>query len=227
MAHSTFVTRLLGLSRRDKRIFAIAVDVVLCAWTVWAAFYLRLEEWVWLSGAQWLPLIAAPLLAIPIFTKTGIYRAVFRFSGWPATIAVVRACLIYGAIYALIFTFVSVPGVPRTVGLMQPVLLFLAVAASRAAAHYLLGARYREALAKQTSPNVLIYGAGASGRQLAAAVMQSRTMHVVGFLDDDRTLHGALLNGIMVHNPDKILDLVSRFDVGDVLLAVPSASRHR
>ena len=227
MAQTDLVRHLLGMSRRDKRMLAVAVDVVLCAWSVWAAFYLRLEEWVWLSGAQWLPLIVAPLLAIPIFAKTGIYRAVFRFSGWPATLAVVRASLIYGGIYATIFTFVSVPGVPRTVGLIQPVLLFMSVAASRAAAHYLLGASYREALAKETSPNVLIYGAGASGRQLAAAVMQSRSMSVIGFLDDDRTLQGALLNGIMVHHPDRIMDLVKRYDVGDVLLAVPSASRRR
>lgn len=227
MNWSDISRQLLALSRREKRLIAVSIDTLICIWTVWAAMYLRLEEWIWLSGSQWLALAAAPLLAIPIFTKSGLYRAIFRYTGWPAMIAVTRACLIYGAIYALIFTFISIPGIPRTVGLIQPVLLFLAIAVSRAFAHYLLGGNYRSILAEGGSPRVLIYGAGVSGRQLAAAVAQSRSMKVVGFLDDDATLQGAFLNGVTIHDPSHIVDLVERLEVTDVLLAMPSATRRR
>ena len=227
VAQHRFAEKLLGLSRHEKRMFAVAVDVVICVWTVWAAIYLRLEEWVWLVGNQWFAVIAAPIIAIPIFTKGGLYRAIFRHTGWPAMIAVTRACLVYGAVYAMIFTFISVPGIPRTVGLIQPVLLFLAVAASRALAHYLLGGNYRQILREVQSLNVLVYGAGASGRQLAAAVAQSNSMKVVGFLEDDVSLQGASLNGVMIHDPKQILALVERYGITDVLLAVPSASRRR
>jgi FlaA1/EpsC-like NDP-sugar epimerase len=207
--------------------FALGLDLFICVWTVWAAFYLRLEEWVWLVGNHWLAVLAAPAIAIPIFIRGGLYRAIFRYTGSPAMIAIARACLIYGAIYAMIFTFVSVPGVPRTVGLIQPALLFLAVAATRAIAHYLLGGNYRQILAEDRTANVLIYGAGASGRQVAAALAPSRSMKVVGFVDDDRSLQGASVNGLMIHDPNQIIDLVERYSVSDVLLAVPSASRRR
>lgn len=227
MPQSRITETLLSLSRREKRLVALGVDSAICVWTVWAAMYLRLEEWVWLVGNHWLAVIAAPVIAIPIFIRSGLYRAIFRHTGWPAMIAVIRACLIYGAIYAMIFTFISVPGVPRTVGLIQPGLLFLAIAASRAFAHYLLGGNYRQILSRGESSNVLIYGAGASGRQLAAAVAQSGAMEVVGFLDDDRSLQGASMNGVMIHNPNQIVALAERYEVSDVLLAVPSASRRR
>jgi FlaA1/EpsC-like NDP-sugar epimerase len=219
--------RLLSLSRYEKRLLALSVDTLLAIWTVWAAIYLRLGEWVWPTGTQWLAVAAAPILAIPIFTRSGLYRAIFRYTGWPAMLAVVRACLIYGAIYALIFTFISVQSIPRTVGIIQPVLLFLSVSASRAMAHYLLGGNYRQTLADGGSRNVLIYGAGMAGRQLAAAAAQSRTMKIVGFLDDDKSLQGGSLNGIMIYDPNQIVALVERHAVADVLLAVASASRRR
>ena len=142
-------------------------------------------------------------------------------------IAVVRACLVYGAIYSLIFTFVGVAGVPRTVGLIQPVLLFLAIATSRAIAHYLLGGNYRRILEREGGSNVLIYGAGASGRQLSAAVAHNSSMRVAAFIDDDTSLHGASLDGKMIHPPENVLSLVERYSVSDVLLAIPTASRRR
>jgi FlaA1/EpsC-like NDP-sugar epimerase len=226
-SHQSVSKRLLGMARRDKRILALSIDIVLCVWTVWAAFYLRLEEWIWLVGNHWLAVIAAPLIAIPIFIRMGLYRAIFRHAGRQALMTVLRACLVYGAVYALIFTFISVPGVPRTVGLIQPVLLFLAVMASRAFAHYLLSGDYRQEIGRQDTPIVLIYGAGASGRQLAIAVQQSQTMRVVGFLDDDKSLQGASMHGLMIHKPEDILDLVEQYDVTDVLLAMSASSRRR
>lgn len=224
---SSFGDWLLGMSRRTKRLVALSVDATLCVWTVWAALYLRLEEWVRLVDNHWLAVIAAPLIAIPIFVKGGLYRAVFRYTGWPAMLAVVRACLVYGGLYSLIFTFVGVPGVPRTVGLIQPVLLFLGIATTRALGHYLLGGNYRRIVAPLSRSNVLIYGAGASGRQLAAAVSQSSSMRVVGFVEDDASLQGASLNGKMIHPSSEIPVLIERYGVTDVLLAIPSASRRR
>lgn len=222
---NALTNRLLGMSRRDKRLIALGVDVTMCVWTVWAALYLRLEEWVRLVDNHWLAVIAAPLIAIPIFIRGGLYRAIFRYTGWPAMLAVVRACLIYGGLYSLMFTFIGVSGVPRTVGLIQPVLLFLAIATSRALAHYLLGGNYRR-LTGESGSNVIIYGAGNSGRQLSAAMAQS-SMSVVAYIDDDVSLQGASVNGKMIHAPDQILSLIHRYDVSDVLLAIPTASRRR
>jgi FlaA1/EpsC-like NDP-sugar epimerase len=141
--------------------------------------------------------------------------------------AVVRAMLFYGLTFATIFTFWSVDGVPRTIGLIQPILLLMLVGASRAVARVLLGGLYHQQLRKAALPQALIYGAGSAGRQLASAMVNSLEIRVVGFLDDDDRLHGHLLNGLPILNPGDLTEFLSEVPVTDVLLALPSVSPRR
>lgn len=221
------IDRVLAIPRPQKRALALLVDALLCAATVWVAYYLRLGEWVWLNGTQWLSLFAALLFSIPLFVVSGLYRAIFRYAGWPALMAVARACALYGLIYSAIFTSIGVAGVPRTVGLIQPVLLFLAIGGSRAFARYWLGGAYQQLWALGQQPRVLIYGAGSAGRQLAAAMASSDEMQLVGFVDDDQTLHGSILVGKPIHDPAKLEETIEKLGISDVLLALPTVNRSR
>ena len=217
----------LSLPRLTKRLLVLTVDACLCVLTVWLAYYLRLGEWVFLSGPPLLAAIASVLLALPVFIAFGLYRAIFRYSGWPALMAVTRASFVYGLLFAALFTAIEIPGVPRTVGLMQPLLLLLAVGASRALARFWLGGEYQNLLKHDTLPRVLVYGAGTSGRQLAGALAHSHEMRVVGFLDDDNRLQGNVLDGHRIYAPDDLPSLRETLRVKDVLLAIPSLHRHR
>jgi FlaA1/EpsC-like NDP-sugar epimerase len=136
-----------------------------------------------------------------------------------------QACALYGLAFATVFTAISVPGIPRTVGLFQPVLLFVAVASSRVLVRYWLGDLYRERLQRGTLPGLVIYGAGAAGRQLAAALARSPEHRLVGFVDDDTKLHGSDIDGRRVHAPSDLPDLIDRHGVAELLLAMPSATR--
>ena len=218
---------LLTLPRSTKRFVAVSVDASVCVLTVWIAFYLRLGEFVSLSGAPIRAVIAALLFALPIFIVVGLYRAIFRYSGWPALMTVAQACGVYGLLYAAIFTAVGIEGVPRTVGLIQPLLLLLVVGGSRALARYWLGGLYQSQLKTADSSKVLIYGAGDAGRQLAGAFGSASKMQVVGFLDDDEKLQGRVLNGLTIYPPDDLLNLVNTLNISDVLLALPSITRKR
>ncbi len=217
----------LALPRYAKRIVALSVDISICILTVWLAFYLRVGEFVTLTGtALWAAGISI-LAALPIFVLSGLYRAIFRYSGWPAMFAVAQAIGVYGLLYASIITAIGIDGIPRTIGFIQPMLLFFLIGGSRALARYWLGGIYHRQLQVAALPRTLVYGAGSAGRQLATALDQGFEMRVVGFLDDDKRLHGHALNGQPIFAPDDLPDLIESKGVTHVLLAIPSTSRRR
>ncbi len=160
----------LELPRPVKRLLVVWLDVCFCALAVWLAYYLRLGEFIdlsyrdeWFEGANF-AIVAAILLTLPIFIRGGLYRAVFRYSSWPALVAIGRAVAIFGLCYACIFTVIGINGVPRTVGIIQPILLLFFVGASRAFARLWLGNLYKALLGQSTKSRVLIYGAGHAGQ---------------------------------------------------------------
>lgn len=218
---------LLALPRIAKRLTALIVDASLCAITVWLAFGLRLDSWGSLTGYQWVPVVGSLGLALPLFIISGLYRAIFRYSGWGALLAVAKAMGLYTVLYATVFTVFTVHDVPRTIGIIQPLLLFIAIGGSRVGAHYWLGGLYQSRVKHQLIPKVLIYGAGSAGRQLAAVLTNSREMVAVGFVDDNAALQGNTINGLRVFNPLFLEKVVARLGVTEVLLAVPSLSRAR
>jgi FlaA1/EpsC-like NDP-sugar epimerase len=221
----------LALSRPVKQFLVITVDTCLCLLSVWMSFYLRMGEFVVFSNTTIIPVLitsaASMVLAIPIFVVSGLYRAIFRYSGMPAMMTMARATLIYGVLFSAIFTFIGVQGVPRTIGLIQPIVVFLLVGTSRAAARVWLGGLYQMETKRSLQPHALIYGAGSAGRQLASGMANSFEMRVVGFLDDDDRLHGHVLNGLNIYNPADLEEIANQKGVTDVLLAMPSASRER
>jgi len=220
----------LALSRVWKRIIVLAVDALLCIATVYFAFYLRLGYWVTVSTSAFIdPFIwaagASLALALPVFILSGLYLAIFRYSGLPALVTVTKAVCIYGLPYALIFSVIGIGGVPKTVGILQPLLLLLAVGLSRAFANVWLGGDYLSILKTSNLPKVLIYGAGSAGRQLAAAMANSPEMRVVGYLDDDPRLQGLVIHGLRIYSPVDLPLLVNTLKVANVFLAMPSLKR--
>ena len=221
------VEMILFLPRSIKRLIVLAVDASLCLLSIWLALYLRLGFFVSLSGQLVWAVIVSVMLALPIFVASGLYRAIFRYSGLPAMVSVGRAMLLYGVVFSAIFTFWTIKGIPRTVGLIQPLLLLLLVGASRAVARMWLGGMYQKQLNKSSLPQALIYGAGDAGRQLASALYNSPGICIVGFLDDEERFHGSLLNGLPIYNPGDLGEVLSDVPITDVLLALPSVSRNK
>ena len=217
----------LDFPRPAKRLVVLVLDASLCALALWMAMALRLERMdVGLEPYLW-ALLLSLVLALPIFIRHGLYRAIFRYSGWNALVAVLRALSVYALLFAATLLFLGVPGVPRSMGVIQPLILLMFVGMSRAAARYWLGGGYQQALRRNSARGVLVFGAGSAGRQLAAAMRNAAEHRLLGFLDDDPNLHDHAINGWTVYNPKDIARLISDLRVTDVLLAAPSMSRQR
>lgn len=217
----------LALPRVAKRTIVLTVDISFCVLSVWLAFYLRLGEFIPLAGRPILAAGGSVLLAIPLLIVSGLYRAIFRYSGLPVIVSLVRAIGVYGLIYASIFTAIGVDGIPRTIGLIQPMLLLIFVGTSRAFAKWWLGGEYQSRWKRAALPQLLIYGAGSAGRQLASAMAASTDMSLVGYLDDDDRLHGQVLNGLPIFDPRDLPMLVRQSKVSSILMAMPTISRQR
>jgi FlaA1/EpsC-like NDP-sugar epimerase len=212
-------------SRGAKRSVVLTADALVCAAASLIAIYLRMGLHP-APGAPYGLLIAGSVaMALPIFWMLGLYREIYSQFGVRGIIGVGRACALYAIPFALVFTLLRVAGVPRTLSLIQPILLFTGVCSSR----LLVRSWLLEFSESHGVPprRVLIYGAGSAGRQLAAAVAQSREMLVVGFLDDNRALIGQNLDGRPILNPANMASAVRKLSADEILLALPSASRGR
>jgi FlaA1/EpsC-like NDP-sugar epimerase len=217
---------LLALPRRTKRVLAVLADAAACTMATFLAFGLRLDLLPEFGGPLWMATSAALIIALPLFALCGMYRAVFRYAGWASMLAVLKAVVLHGLLYCTLFTLIGVKGVPAMVGVLQPILLLLGTAGLRIAMRYWLGGFYR-GRRPAGAACVLVYGAGSAGRQLAAALHNSQEMVPVGFIDDDPTLRGNAINGLTVFKREGLDRVIQKFDVTDVLLALPSVTRER
>jgi FlaA1/EpsC-like NDP-sugar epimerase len=220
------IARMLGLPHLYKRLAAIAADMLLCAISIVLGMGLRVEQVLPWSVAHSLMFLVGASLVFSVFTVLGLYRTIFRYAGLQVLYTLIKALLIYSAGFALVFTVVGVPGVPKSMGLMQPVIFALCVIGLRLFVQYWLGVRGSHSK-RLDLPRVLIYGAGSAGRQLAMGLTQASGVLVVGYVDDDTRLHGRALNGLTIFAPAKLANVVAQQRVTQIYVAMPSVSRRR
>lgn len=222
VAHSV-----LEIPRWAKRSLVVLTDASLCIIAVWIAYFLRLSEWVPLYSDAAAAVVGSLALALPIFTALGLYRPVLRHVEGASISSVLFPIIVYALCYFIVFTAWTIPAVPRTIGVIQPVLLFAFMVLVRVAARHVLTALIDQRDGTVPLHRVMIYGAGVSGRQLAAAIASRREMKIVGFLDDDRQLRGATIRGIRVYSTDNVSHTIQRVGADEILLAIPSATQRR
>lgn len=223
----------LSLSRYSKRSIAILTDTLLCILCSWIAFVVRSEYWIYLKPTVELSLLYQDLnfksallsviIALPIFWLFGLYRTIFRYTGFSIFFTILLSSLIYGLLYFTLGVY-GVKLVPRPIGFFQPILLFCAILTSRLAVKYILGGN----ISIKSSINkkkVLIYGAGDAGRQLVTALENSPEFKVVGFLDDNEQLQRQILLGQYIYAPSKLEKLVKTKNISLVFLALPTIDR--
>jgi FlaA1/EpsC-like NDP-sugar epimerase len=218
-------SKVLAWSRLAKISVVLALDMGLALVATWVAYSLRLDVLHWPEGAQWWVYGITPLLFVPIFVRFGLYRAIFRYTGQAALLATAKAVGVFGAVLLALLLWRQWPGVPRSLGILQPLIFLMLVGSSRAFARFWLASLGGEG--EPTPKRFLIFGAGTAGAQTAAALAMAGPFTLVGFVDDDPTKAGRSINGVPVFSPRGIAVLIQKSDVTDILLALPSTARTR
>ncbi|WP_414708600.1 polysaccharide biosynthesis protein [Pseudomonas sp. UBA6753] len=230
--------RMLALPRRKKRALQVAVDVVLVIVALWLAFAVRLgidEMNNPLTSHPWL-FVAAPVVAVPIFIRFGMYRAVMRYFGNDALITIIKAVSLSSLTLALIVYWYANHKyiVPRSIIFNYWWLSLIMIGGLRLIMRqYFLGDWFATtqhvpfANRDNGLPKVAVYGAGAAGNQLVAALRMGRVMRPVAFIDDDEGVADRVISGLTVFRGKDIQRMIDVTGAEEVLLAVPSATRAR
>lgn len=215
------------LARWQKRLVMIALDLNVFAISIWLALYLRLGSWL-IDGRQLatLGLIGLALVA-PVMWFFGVYRAIFRFVGAGMMGTLFRAYLVYGTLMLLLFGVWGVSGVPRTAGVIQPLLFFALVVGTRTTAGFLLLELLGRPVDNGNVRVALVYGAGSAGQQLVRSLQSERDIRIAGYLDDDRRLAGQKLDGYRIFDSVDLEVVQRETQASTVLLALPGSSRAR
>lgn len=229
---------LLALPRRQKRIIQVSADVVLVWIALWMSFVVRLgiDDLINpLDKHTWL-FISAPIVAIPLFIRFGMYRAVMRYFGNDALIAIIKAVSLSALILGIVVYSYSnhQAVVPRSIMFNYWWLSMVMIGGLRLAMRqYFLGDWFSAA---QHMPfanrddgllKVAIYGAGAAGNQLVAALRMGRLMRPVAFIDDDESISNRVISGLQVYKPKHIQRMIDVTGAQEILLAIPSSTRGR
>ncbi len=219
----------LSLPRLAKQAIAIITDTSLCIITLWIALFLRLDNYQFSNLGESLRLasLVSVLVAIPIFWIMGLYRSMFRYSSSNVMASVFFSILVYGLLYFSIISIFGIKGIPRSIGLLQPILFLFAIVSSRLFAEYVLVGNFKNNKKTAVLPKVLIYGAGSAGRQLLQALNNSNEMKVVGFIDDDEQLQGQLLGNHNIFSSKELGKIIETRGANHILLALPSVKRNR
>ncbi len=232
-------SRLLGLPRRHKRLIQVAMDVVLVWFALWMAFVVRLgiddlanpvRDHTWLF-------ITAPIISIPLFIRFGLYRAVMRYFGNDALIAIIKAVTLSALILGFIIYWASNHQnvVPRSITFNYWWLSLIMVGGLRLAMRqYFLGDWFATAVQHvpfanrdDGLPRVAVYGAGSAGNQLVAALRMGKAMRPVAFIDDDASITDRVIAGLQVYQPEQLQRMIDDTAAEEILLALPSVSRSR
>ena len=215
----TLINSILSMPRVYKRIISVVVDTLFIGIAFFGAFFTRLGEIEFLDhSGYWQVLVTLLIATLVFFTRVGLYRAILRYLSVHALLTIVFSCFA-SALLLIVFGYFFEAFIPRSIPIIYGTYLILLCGGARLLVRVIVSQR----ISKQKE-RVIIYGAGASGRQLVNLLRQGHEYHPVAFIDDERRLFKTVVNGLTVFNSENLSRLVTKKHVTKVLLAMPSAT---
>lgn len=213
-----WIFRFFEIPRVLKRVTAVLIDSIFIVSAVVCAIFLRDELQPWLSKELYFSVGLTLVFTVLLWIKLGLYRAVIRFIDTKALSTIFLGAVLSGVIMILA-THVTKAPIPRSIPFIYTMLLMIFIGGSRLVVRGLINTRQ----VKEKVP-VIIYGAGASGCQLALALKHGAEYNPVALIDDNLELKNTNVAGLKVYSRDDMEGIISKYNVSKILLAIPSAS---
>ena len=210
---------LVSRSNLEKRSLIIVTDLFLIFISLWVALSLEQKSLYSLDNKYLSLYMTSIIIALPVFIFFDLYRSIIRFMGFTELWSIVKGVTLLAFISYFINSLIQGEFYSLTLFFFFWLLCITLISTIRLSASSFL-------LEKFVSSNVIIYGAGAAGRQLSSALRHSSELKPIAFIDEDKSLQGNFLNGIKVLSPSKLAKLIKRKNILEVLIAIPSAKRY-
>ncbi len=207
--------------RTLKRAISVVFDIIFITAAYWGAYWTRLGETgvFKLDDGYFVSYIIALIATITLFIQFGLYRAILRYINTKALMTIMSSCVL-SALFVILASHYTHTSVPRSVPIIYAAYLAMLCGGARLLARTMINRTGR----KQKT-NVIIYGAGAAGRQLANLIHQGAEYHPVCFVDDNAHLCKSSVHGLNIYQRSSLPALLSKFKAEKVLVAMPSATR--
>jgi FlaA1/EpsC-like NDP-sugar epimerase len=207
------------------RIAVVVHDLLITALAWWVAKELRYALDPELTvGFEALEFPIVLLVQGLVYAWTGLYKGVWRFASLPDLWNILRAAIVGTvAIGVTLFLYGRLEGVPRSILLLYPFVLALFLGTPRLAYRFWKDSRIDLFMNAKTQ-RVLIVGADRAGEALARDLHRDSRYMVVGFVDNQRSLRGARINGKPVLGTlEQLPEVAKEAAVQMLLIALPGA----
>ena len=218
----TLITRGIALSRKEKMFFAITFDIFLCIFASWLSISLSLGQLMAIDQRLIYTALISIAVAIPIFFSWGIYRMIFRYLNADSFQVLSKGIILYTLVYYVIFGIANFENVPKSIGFMQPMILFILISITRWLIKKLFSQHIDYAKLKSTSESkkeVIIFGAGKFGQQLASNLRDNNEFKLLFFVDNKQNLWGGTIDGYPVKAPSSLNEFMNPLEVKQIWFA--------
>ena len=212
------INKIKSLNKTLKKTIVLISDLVIAFFSVWLSFSIRLEEYHNPNLIQLSYYFIIAVGFIPFFLNFNIYNYVFRYLNLHAIKNILKAIFIYSLMLTLLLFYLKINDIPRSIGIIQPVIFFLLIFIFRMFLVSLLNPRIRDDLGAK----YLIYGAGVAGAEFLMGQSNNFYKNVFGYLDDDNEKQGRIIMGKNILDPKSLSSFIVKHKITDVLLCLPS-----
>ena len=216
--YKLIINRLVSLNRIYKNILLVFIDYSILVFSLYFSLSIRINSLFQLTDESLIIIFTTPIFAIPILYIFGQYSSLTRFTGIKAAFSSLVAMTVFSLILFFILLIIEPPTMP-----VNFILIFWMTSV-----FILHNARFLikwSLTLTSDKDNILIYGAGSAGRQLASALFDSNKYQPIAIIDHDKSIEGKTIGSLNIISPRKIAGIIKKRNIKEIFLAMPSISR--